>query len=115
MAEAVSKELSSEYPDRSVRTRIEPDIIVAGDTRLLKLVIINLLRNAWKYSSHKSDALIEFGALQTESGPVYYVRDNGVGFDMNDADKLFRVFSRLPFIFGGGGRYSLDRLIGREF
>src|SRR6185369_7578770 len=71
IAEAALKELSLECPDRSVRTCIEPDIVVAGDSRLLKMVIINLLGNAWKYSSFKDDALIEFGALQAESGPVY--------------------------------------------
>ena len=118
IAEAALKELSLECPDRSVRTCIEPDIVVAGDSRLLKMVIINLLSNAWKYSSFKSDPLIEFGALQTESGPVYYVRDNGAGFDMKDADKLFRVFTRLhdssQFNGTGIGLATVQRIIFRH-
>ncbi|MFZ2948078.1 MAG: PAS domain S-box protein, partial [Desulfuromonadaceae bacterium] len=95
IAEACLKELSLECPDRSVRTRIEPDIFVSGDSRLLKMVMINLLSNAWKYSALKNDALIEFGVDRAGTDPVYYVRDNGAGFDMKDADKLFRVFTRL--------------------
>lgn len=118
IAETALKELSREYPDRSVRTRVEPDIIVAGDSRLLKMVILNLLSNAWKYSSHKSDALIEFGVEQTDSGPLYYVRDNGAGFDMDDADKLFRVFSRLhdssQFNGTGIGLATVQRVIFRH-
>ncbi len=118
IADETMKELSLEYPDRSVRTRIEPDIVVAGDARLLKMVMINLLGNAWKYSSGKSDALIEFGVDQTETGPVYYVRDNGAGFDMKDADKLFRVFTRLhdssQFSGTGIGLATVQRIIFRH-
>jgi light-regulated signal transduction histidine kinase (bacteriophytochrome) len=118
IAESALKEMSLESPDRSVRTCIEPDIVVAGDSRLLKMVMLNLLSNAWKYSSCKSNALIEFGALQTESGPVYYVRDNGAGFDMKDADKLFRAFSRLhdssQFNGTGIGLATVQRIIFRH-
>ncbi|MGB9081711.1 MAG: ATP-binding protein, partial [Desulfuromonadaceae bacterium] len=118
IAEACLKELSLEYPDRSVATRIEPDIIVSGDPRLLKMVMINLLNNAWKYSAHKSDALIEFGVDQAGTDPVYYVRDNGAGFDMKDTDKLFRVFSRLhdssQFAGTGIGLATVQRIIFRH-
>ncbi len=118
IADETMKELSLEYPDRSVRTRIEPDIVVAGDARLLRMVMINLLGNAWKYSSGKSDALIEFGVEQTETGPVYYVRDNGAGFDMKDEDKLFRVFTRLhdssQFNGTGIGLATVQRIIFRH-
>lgn len=118
IAESVLNELALENPQRTVRTRIEPDIIVAGDCRLLKMVMINLLGNAWKYSSNKSAAVIEFGVEMAESGPVYFVRDNGAGFDMNDVDKLFRVFSRLhdaaQFTGTGIGLATVQRIILRH-
>lgn len=118
VAELALKELSLAHPERCVRTCIEPGMVVTGDARLLKTAVINLLNNAWKYSSPKDDALIEFGVEQTGSGPMYYVRDNGVGFDMKDADKLFRVFSRLPdsdrFSGTGVGLATVQRIIARH-
>ena len=118
IAEAVLNEQNLEYPDRSVKISIKPDIIVAGDYRLLKMVMINLLDNAWKYSSRKSIAEIEFGARHTDFGTEYYVRDNGTGFDMKDADKLFRVFTRLhgssEFNGTGIGLATVQRIISRH-
>ncbi len=118
IAETALKELALENPDNFFRVRIEPDIVVAGDYRLLKMVMINLLNNAWKYSSGKSDAQIEFGVDKTGSDPVYYVRDNGAGFDMKDADKLFRVFTRLhdssQFTGTGIGLATVQRIIFRH-
>lgn len=118
ITEAALKELTLECPDRSVKTRIEPDIVVAGDTRLLKMVMINLLNNAWKYSALKSDAMIEFGVDRSGPDPVYYVRDNGAGFDMKDSGKLFRVFSRLhdSSLFNGTGigLATVQRIIFRH-
>ncbi len=118
IAEAVLKELTLECPDRSVRTVIEPNIVVAGDSRLLKMVMINLLNNAWKYSALKSDAVIEFGVYRSESAPVYYIRDNGAGFDMKDSNKLFRVFARLhdsgQFAGTGIGLATVQRIIFRH-
>ena len=118
IAEEVLKELALENPERSVRTIVVPNSFVAGDLRLLKMVMINLLGNAWKYSSLKKDAVIEFGVEQTETGPVYFVRDNGDGFDMKHADKLFRVFSRLhsssTFAGTGIGLATVQRIIFRH-
>jgi PAS domain S-box-containing protein len=118
VTEASLQELALEYPERSVRTSVAPGIVVAGDSRLLKMVMINLVGNAWKYSSGTSDALIEFGVEQTESGPVYFVRDNGVGFDMKDVGKLFRVFARLhdssQFSGNGIGLATVQRIILRH-
>ena len=118
IAEEVLKELALENPDRSVRTHVEPNCVVSGDLRLLKMVMINLLGNAWKYSSLKEDALIEFGVEQTETGSVYYVCDNGDGFDMKNAGKLFRVFSRLhsssTFAGTGIGLATVKRIIFRH-
>lgn len=118
IAEETLKELSLEHPERSIRTQIEPDIVVSGDSRLLKMVMINLLNNAWKYTSAKSDATIEFGVDRSGVAPVYYVRDNGAGFDMKDADKLFRVFMRLhdssQFSGTGLGLATVQRIISRH-
>jgi PAS domain S-box-containing protein len=118
IADAALKELSLEYSDRRVRTKIEADIVVAGDSRLLKMAMINLLNNAWKYSSGKSEALIEFGVDQSGIIPVYYVRDNGAGFNMKEAGKLFRVFSRLhdssQFAGTGIGLATVQRIISRH-
>jgi len=118
IAEAILKELSLKNPDRTVTTRIEPDIVVDGDFRLLKMVMINLLDNAWKYSALKSDAAIEFGVDRSGPDPVYFVRDNGAGFDMKDAGKLFRVFTRLhdssSFAGTGIGLATVQRIIFRH-
>lgn len=118
IADEALKELVFEQPDRIVMTLVEPDITVRGDARLLKMAMINLLGNAWKYSSRKSDVMIEFGAMQTESGSVYFVRDNGDGFDMKDVSKLFRVFTRLhdasKFIGTGIGLATVQRIILRH-
>lgn len=118
VAEAVLKDLALESPDRSVKTSIEPDIAVTGDSRLLKMVMINLLNNAWKFSSGKSEARIEFGVDRTGSVPVYCIRDNGAGFDMKDAGKLFHVFKRLhdPSRFQGTGigLATVQRIIFRH-
>ena len=118
IAEEVLDELAVEHPDCFVKTYVEPDIVAAGDSRLLKMVMINLLGNAWKYSALKSDAQIEFGVEQSVSGPVYYVRDNGAGFDMKDAEKLFRVFTRLhdssEFAGTGIGLATVQRIIFRH-
>jgi PAS domain S-box-containing protein len=118
IAEEVLKELTLENPERSVTIHIEPNIVVSGDTRLLKMVMINLLGNAWKYSSRKKVTLIEFGAEQTETSQVYYVRDNGDGFDMKEVGKLFRVFTRLhassEFAGTGIGLATVRRIILRH-
>jgi light-regulated signal transduction histidine kinase (bacteriophytochrome) len=118
IAESALEELALEFPDRKIRTHVEPDIMVNGDVRLLKLVMINLLNNAWKYSSQANDALIEFGVKQEETGSVYYVRDNGAGFSMKDAGKLFRVFTRLhdsnQFAGTGIGLATVQRIIFRH-
>ena len=105
IAEMVIRELVLTEPERKVQTYIADDVVVSGDPRLLKILMTNLLDNAWKYSSCQSLAQIEFGISQSEPVPVYFVRDNGAGFNMKDAGKLFRVFMRLhdPAQFSGTG------------
>lgn len=118
IAEMVLQELVLLEPDRSVRAEIADDVVASGDPRLLKILMTNLLNNAWKYSARKSQAQIEFGIGRLEPVPVYFVRDNGAGFDMADADKLFRVFTRLhdPAQFSGTGvgLATVQRIVTRH-
>lgn len=111
-------EMRSAEPDRIVKTTIMPDVVVAGNPGLLKILIANLLGNAWKYSSRTMEACIEFGVFRDEPGPVYFVRDNGAGFDMKSADKLFRVFTRLhdhsQFSGTGIGLATVKRIVARH-
>ncbi len=93
-------------PGRSVRPRILPEVSAEGDPRLLRIMLENLLNNAWKFTSQTAAAEIEFGVDNTRNGAkVYYVRDNGVGFDMRYAHKLFGPFQRLHSVsdFPGTG------------
>jgi light-regulated signal transduction histidine kinase (bacteriophytochrome) len=76
-----------------------------GDERLLRVALENLLGNAWKFTAKRARARVEFGLRQINGGPVYYVRDNGAGFDMKYAGQLFAAFQRLhgPGEFPGTG------------
>jgi PAS domain S-box-containing protein len=118
IAVSVLQELALECPERTVRTVVGMNIVAPGDARLLKMVMINLLGNAWKYSALKNETQIEFGVEQSKSGPVYFVRDNGAGFNMKDAGKLFRVFTRLhdasEFAGTGIGLATVQRIIFRH-
>ena len=80
---------------RDVQLEIEPGMEVNADARLLRIAMENLLSNAWKYTARTPQARVSVGAQAGEHGPVYFVRDNGVGFDMAYADKLFGPFQRL--------------------
>lgn len=118
IAEKVLQELSVSEPDRAVQTTIAKEILVRGDPSLLKILMVNLIGNAWKYSSQTSVALIEFGTCTTDSAPIYFVRDNGAGFEMKHADKLFRVFTRLhdssQFNGTGIGLATVQRIVARH-
>ncbi len=104
IAREVAADLKRTEPQRAVEFDITPGVSANGDERLLRLVIDNLLRNAWKFTGKKPDARIEFGRLNGDTSP-FFVRDNGVGFDMAYAGKLFGVFQRLhsPTEFSGSG------------
>lgn len=98
-------ELRQRDPARDTVVSIAPAISARGDARLLRSVLENLLGNAWKYTGKKQSAVIEFGAMQQDGEPVYFVRDNGAGFDMQYAGKLFGAFQRMhkPEDFPGAG------------
>jgi PAS domain S-box-containing protein len=93
--EVIARELQAGQPKRKVKFVIAPDKLVAGDHGLLDIALNNLLENAWKYTSKNPNALIEFGETQNNGEKAFFVRDNGIGFDMTYSDKLFQPFQRL--------------------
>ncbi|MGB3199664.1 MAG: PAS domain-containing protein, partial [Nodosilinea sp.] len=88
-------ELRLAEPDRTVEVTITPGIVVSADLTLMQVAIANLVQNAWKFTSHRPSAQLAFGVGGQANEPVYYLRDNGAGFNMAYADKLFGVFQRL--------------------
>ncbi len=101
-----------------VRFEIAPDIIAPCDPRLIRVAIENLIDNAVKYSARQSHPVVEFGRDETTDGPLYFVRDNGVGFDMAQAGRLFGVFQRMhsadDFPGTGIGLATVQRIIHRH-
>jgi light-regulated signal transduction histidine kinase (bacteriophytochrome) len=95
LCRGVAGELQKSQPGRRVRFLIPDNIIAVTDPHLIKIVLDNLIGNAWKFTGRKAEAVIEFNLFPTGDGPVYCVRDNGAGFDMAYADKLFATFQRL--------------------
>ena len=117
-AHAIADELRAGDPERDAVFEIEEGVEAFGDPTLLHVVLSNLLGNAWKYTTGTENARIEFGCQAGESGPIYFVRDNGAGFDMRFADKLFGVFQRLhseeEFPGTGVGLATVQRIIIRH-
>lgn len=107
MAQHIADEFQQTEPGREVRFAIAPDLIANGDANLLKIAMQNLISNAWKFTSRKKEAYIEIGMQdRNENGePAFFVRDNGAGFNMAYAGKLFGAFQRLHAIteFPGTG------------
>jgi signal transduction histidine kinase len=118
VAEGVVKQLRSTQEERVVDFVNEGEAIANGDPVLLRAVLENLLGNAWKFTSRCSAARIAFGAEQKDGDRVYYVRDNGAGFDMAYADKLFAPFQRLhgasEFAGTGIGLATVQRIVHRH-
>src|SRR5262249_10557719 len=85
----IADELQRAQPDRQAEFLIAPDLIARGDGPLLRVVLENLLGNAWKFTVKRACAKIEFGAIPIDGQVAYFVRDNGAGFNMAYADKLF--------------------------
>ena len=105
-------------PTRKVETVVAGGLKVVGDVHLLRQVLENLLENAWKFTSQNRTALIEFDVIEKEGIPVFFVRDNGVGFDMKYAEKLFTPFQRLhsmkDYSGTGIGLSTVKRIIMRH-
>ena len=118
LARAVIAELTMSTPERSVSCAIEEGLIAEADPRLLRIVLENLLGNAWKFTRNTQDARIEVGVSICDGHRAFYVRDNGVGFDMAYADKLFSAFQRLhtvqEFEGTGIGLATVQRVIHRH-
>jgi PAS domain S-box-containing protein len=118
IAESVVQELRAEYPERVVHVSIHPGMHCLADPSLMRIAMQNLLGNAWKFTSKQPTASIEFGALSQRNKMVYYVRDDGAGFDMAHAGKLFGAFQRLhsprEFEGTGVGLATVSRVIDRH-
>lgn len=118
MARAVAAELRKTQPERRVEFYIAEGIVANGDARLLRVVMDNLLGNAWKYTGKHPTATIEFSMTQNDGRQIYFVRDDGAGFDMKYAEKLFGAFQRLhamtDFSGTGIGLATVQRIIHRH-
>lgn len=95
LAEEVVNQLKAQEPERNAVIEISPGLNIRGDRFLLRAMLENLLGNAWKFTSKCPVSRIEFGVTNDNPDPVFFVRDNGAGFDMRYSDKLFGVFQRL--------------------
>ena len=118
LAQEVVQTLQQGDAERKVRVVIEPEIMAWGDPRLLQIVLANLIGNAWKFTSKKEEAKIEFGKTEKNGHDVFFVRDNGAGFDMKYSEKLFGTFQRLhseaEFEGTGIGLATVQRIIHRH-
>ena len=118
LATAIAAELDERDPDRQVLFEIAPQIIAQGDPRVLRIVLENLLHNAWKFTSKHDRATIVFGTRRLDGETVFFVRDDGAGFDMTYVNKLFGIFQRLhtttEFEGNGIGLAMVARLIHRH-
>ena len=118
LAQWVLDDLQRGTPGRTVAVHIAPGMVVQGDPTLLRMALENLLGNAWKYSAKVAQAEIRFEPALQDGKPAYCIRDNGAGFDMRFADRLFGVFQRLhsssDFQGTGVGLASVRRIVRRH-
>jgi signal transduction histidine kinase len=118
IAKQVVKEMKAENPDREVKVEIDSGIVAAGDKRLVRILLSNLLSNAWKFTSVKPSPRVEVGTEMVDGESRIFVRDNGVGFDMIYAHRLFGAFQRLhsqsEFPGAGIGLATAQRIVNRH-
>jgi signal transduction histidine kinase len=118
MARRIAAELAARTPERHVDLRVADGLIATADPRLLRVVLDNLLGNAWKFTSHHDRAIIEVGGESQGREIALFVRDNGIGFDMKEAGKLFLPFQRLhsdaQFEGSGIGLATVHRIVDRH-
>jgi light-regulated signal transduction histidine kinase (bacteriophytochrome) len=118
MAQSAAARLQEAEPERRVEFAVQPGLTAQGDARLLNVALSNLLANAWKFSRACPLARVEFGRAEVAGRPAFFVRDNGVGFDMTYAQKLFGAFQRLhkasEFPGTGIGLATVQRVIQRH-
>jgi light-regulated signal transduction histidine kinase (bacteriophytochrome) len=118
LAQEIADELTKREPGRRVSFTIAPKSVAVGDARFLRGVLENLFGNAWKFTNKRQEAKIEFGQTEKEGERAFFVRDNGAGFDMQYANRLFGVFQRLhtteEFPGTGVGLATVQRIIHRH-
>lgn len=118
IAETIATELKTSNPSRQVQFVVAPELVAKGDPRLMEIALQNLLSNAWKFTSKKETAQVQFGYLESEQEKIHFIRDNGAGFDMQHVDKLFGIFQRLhtdrEFEGTGIGLATVQRIIQRH-
>lgn len=118
MAEDIARELRAAEPGHPVRLYLPGAVEATGDRSLLMVLMENLLGNAWKFTRGRTDPLVEVGMTEHDGRKIYYVRDNGAGFDMNYAARLFRPFERLhspgEFPGTGIGLATAERVVHRH-
>ena len=118
LARTAGARLQSAHSPRNVELTIADGLIGQGDSRLLGIVFDNLLGNAWKFTGKRPAAHVEFGSEQEDGQCIFFVRDDGAGFDMAYAQKLFGVFQRLhapnEFEGIGIGLATVQRIIRRH-
>lgn len=119
IAAEVLADLQRTDPERTVECRIESGLVAEGDAQLLRVALVNLLGNAWKFTGKTTNPRIEFGVNRSDTGTMeFFVRDNGAGFDMAYAEKLFGVFQRLhpvsDFPGTGIGLVTVQRILHRH-
>jgi signal transduction histidine kinase len=118
IAELIATDLRLSDPSRQLRISIEDGLVDDADARLIKVLLENLLGNSWKYTEKTVNAEIEFGVAPSEGNRVYFVRDNGAGFAMDQAHLLFKPFQRLhdaaDFKGTGIGLATVQRIVGRH-
>ena len=115
MATEIMDELATEEPDRKVKVDIQSGVEVSIDPQLMRIALYNLLGNAWKYTGKTTDSEIIFGVKEENNQQVFFIQDNGVGFDMGHYEKLFTPFMRLhsddQFAGSGVGLATVKRII----
>jgi signal transduction histidine kinase len=118
IARKVAGDLAVRAPQKPVQTEIEPGLLAEADPRLVTVALENLMGNAWKFAGKKDSPRIEIGQQANGDGRAFYVRDNGAGFDMRYADKLFGAFQRLhsdsDFEGTGIGLATVQRIVTRH-
>jgi light-regulated signal transduction histidine kinase (bacteriophytochrome) len=118
LAQSVVEELGHREPERRVEAIVAGDLVTYGDVPLVRLVLQNLIGNAWKFTRRTEGARVEIGSAERDGRTAFFVRDNGIGFDMRYADKLFTPFQRLhradEFPGSGIGLATAHRIIVRH-
>jgi len=118
IATEIINSLNKSEPSRKVEVTIQPDIIVNADSEFVTIVMENLINNAWKFTRYTKQAKIKIGMKKQKGDTIYFVKDNGTGFDMKDSEKLFTPFQRLhdckKFEGSGIGLATVKRIIAKH-